>query len=47
MTIQKIETGKADPSVGTLTKLARTLGIPIRDLFPARGTRARKKKGRR
>src|SRR5215207_9531912 len=32
--ISQIETGKRNPSAGTLTKLAEALGVEVRDLFP-------------
>lgn len=34
VTIQKVETGTMSPTVATLSKLARALGITARDLFP-------------
>lgn len=32
--IQFIETGQRKPSLKTIYKIARTLGIPVKDLFP-------------
>jgi transcriptional regulator with XRE-family HTH domain len=32
--ISQIETGKRDPSASTLRKLAKALGVEVRDLFP-------------
>lgn len=34
VTIQKVETGTMNPTVATLSKLARALGITARDLLP-------------
>jgi transcriptional regulator with XRE-family HTH domain len=48
--IARIETGRQDPTVGTLTRLAEALGIDVVDFFtpPAKVKRpARKRAGRR
>jgi len=48
--IARIETGRQDPTVGTLTRLAEALGIDVVDFFtpPAKAKRpARKRAGRR
>lgn len=45
VTIQRIEAGTMSPTVATLAKLARALGITARDLLPTE--RPRKKKGGR
>lgn len=42
VTIQRIEAGRMSPTVGTLEKLARALGIEARDLFPRKGHRTRR-----
>lgn len=34
VTIARIEGKRMSPTVSTLEKLARALGIPVRDLFP-------------
>jgi transcriptional regulator with XRE-family HTH domain len=41
VTIAKIESGRMSPTVATLEKLARALGIAARDLLPARKRRTR------
>jgi transcriptional regulator with XRE-family HTH domain len=46
--IQRIETGTLSPTVTTLVRLARALGVGVRDLFPATKRRAgRRAKKRR
>ncbi len=45
VTIQRIEAGTMSPTVATLEKLARALGIAARDLFPTE--KPRKTKGGR
>lgn len=46
VTLQRIETGAMSPTVATLEKVARALGVTARDLFP-RGHRPKTKKGGR
>jgi transcriptional regulator with XRE-family HTH domain len=49
VTISRIEQGHLSPTVATLEKLAKGLGIRVRDLFPAdeRPGKRPKKGGRR
>ena len=46
MTVSRIENGHMSPTVDMLEKLARALGIGVRDFFPARRKSGRSK-GRR
>lgn len=34
ITLVRIEQGSQDPTVGTLERIARALGVKVRDLFP-------------
>ncbi len=47
VTIQKIEAGVVNPTVGTLQKLAHALRIPLRALFPAERRAVNTRRGRR
>ena len=37
VTVVRIEGGKFSPTVALLEKLAKALGIPVRDFFPVQG----------
>lgn len=41
ITLLRIEAGTQDPTVGTLARIARALGVKLRDLFPEQGGRRR------
>lgn len=41
VTIQRIEAGTMSPTVATLEKLARALGVAVRDFFPVARRRPR------
>jgi len=45
VTISRIETGTFHPKVTTLEKLARALGINVRDLFPREPRRHSTRRG--
>jgi transcriptional regulator with XRE-family HTH domain len=45
VTVSRIENGRMSPTVAMLEKLARALGIGLRDFFPAgQGTRRRRRR---
>ncbi len=46
VSIARIESGRMSPTVATLEKLARALGVTVRDLFPSK-ERSRKRRGKR
>jgi transcriptional regulator with XRE-family HTH domain len=43
VTIARIESGRMSPTVAMLEKLARALGINVRDLFPQERLRGKKR----
>ena len=34
VSVKKLEEGRSDPTVGMLTKLAKTLSVPLTELLP-------------
>jgi transcriptional regulator with XRE-family HTH domain len=46
VTISRIEQGHLSPTVATLEKLAKGLGISVRDFFPVERPKARRSKAR-
>ena len=44
VTISRIEQGRLSPTVATLEKLAKGLGITVRDFFPVERPKARRSK---
>jgi transcriptional regulator with XRE-family HTH domain len=47
VTIVRIETGRMSPTVAMLEKLAKALGIRVRDFFPAERKRRRTRRASR
>lgn len=43
VTISRIENGRMSPTVAMLEKLARALGIGVRDFFPSKPRRAKRR----
>ena len=46
VTVVNIENGHVSPTVNLLAKLAKALGISVRDLFPVEQKRVRKRRRR-
>ena len=47
VTVVRIETGRLSPTVAMLEKLARALGITVREFFPVERPKGRRTKGGR
>jgi transcriptional regulator with XRE-family HTH domain len=42
ITLNRIESGVQDPTLSTLERIARALGVRVRDLLPPEGRRSRR-----